>query len=194
MEYLHVLSRPMVIDHDHDIIWTEAYMDSVVSCLPFLIHSLVPFIDVNTVHNRSYCILSQNFILILFAFINHEPLVTSVILFQLPNTAEVNSQQIKKLSTPKCSSLCVLAIQFLEVPCQIQFSCKCFNLIKRLVEFQLFLLNFVGANFEKITTTTYKGRCVWLDNLASHAQETDIYSTKTLSFTVATVFCCLVEQ
>lgn len=33
MEYLHVLSRPMVINHDHDIIWTEAYMDSVVSQL-----------------------------------------------------------------------------------------------------------------------------------------------------------------
>ncbi len=33
MEYLHVLSRPMVINHDHDIIWTEAYMDSVVSLL-----------------------------------------------------------------------------------------------------------------------------------------------------------------
>lgn len=33
MEYLHVLSRPMVINHDHDIIWTEAYMDSVVSIL-----------------------------------------------------------------------------------------------------------------------------------------------------------------
>lgn len=31
MEYLHVLSRPMVINHDHDIIWTEAYMDSRVS-------------------------------------------------------------------------------------------------------------------------------------------------------------------
>uniref|UniRef100_A0A4W4H5Y7 VWFA domain-containing protein n=1 Tax=Electrophorus electricus TaxID=8005 RepID=A0A4W4H5Y7_ELEEL len=30
MEYLHVLSRPMVISHDHDIIWTEAYMDSVL--------------------------------------------------------------------------------------------------------------------------------------------------------------------
>uniref|UniRef100_A0A669B3X0 Calcium voltage-gated channel auxiliary subunit alpha2delta 4 n=1 Tax=Oreochromis niloticus TaxID=8128 RepID=A0A669B3X0_ORENI len=29
MEYLHVLSRPMVINHDHDIIWTEAYMDSL---------------------------------------------------------------------------------------------------------------------------------------------------------------------
>uniref|UniRef100_A0A8C1K3E8 Calcium voltage-gated channel auxiliary subunit alpha2delta 4 n=1 Tax=Cyprinus carpio TaxID=7962 RepID=A0A8C1K3E8_CYPCA len=28
MEYLHVLSRPMVINHEHDIIWTEAYMDS----------------------------------------------------------------------------------------------------------------------------------------------------------------------
>ncbi|MBZ3887806.1 Voltage-dependent calcium channel subunit alpha-2/delta-4 [Sciurus carolinensis] len=31
MEYLHVLSRPMVINHDHDIIWTEAYMDSKLS-------------------------------------------------------------------------------------------------------------------------------------------------------------------
>uniref|UniRef100_A0A674IZ49 Calcium voltage-gated channel auxiliary subunit alpha2delta 4 n=1 Tax=Terrapene triunguis TaxID=2587831 RepID=A0A674IZ49_9SAUR len=30
MEYLHVLSRPMVINHDHDIIWTEAYMDSAL--------------------------------------------------------------------------------------------------------------------------------------------------------------------
>ncbi|XP_055435660.1 voltage-dependent calcium channel subunit alpha-2/delta-4 [Bubalus kerabau] len=28
MEYLHVLSRPMVINHDHDITWTEAYIDS----------------------------------------------------------------------------------------------------------------------------------------------------------------------
>uniref|UniRef100_A0A4W3K8X4 Calcium voltage-gated channel auxiliary subunit alpha2delta 4 n=1 Tax=Callorhinchus milii TaxID=7868 RepID=A0A4W3K8X4_CALMI len=33
MEYLHVLSRPMVINHDHDIIWTEAYMDSAVKSL-----------------------------------------------------------------------------------------------------------------------------------------------------------------
>uniref|UniRef100_A0A8C4TIV7 Calcium voltage-gated channel auxiliary subunit alpha2delta 4 n=1 Tax=Erpetoichthys calabaricus TaxID=27687 RepID=A0A8C4TIV7_ERPCA len=31
MEYLHVLSRPMVINHDHDIIWTEAYMDTAVT-------------------------------------------------------------------------------------------------------------------------------------------------------------------
>uniref|UniRef100_A0A669BVT3 Calcium voltage-gated channel auxiliary subunit alpha2delta 4 n=1 Tax=Oreochromis niloticus TaxID=8128 RepID=A0A669BVT3_ORENI len=37
MEYLHVLSRPMVINHDHDIIWTEAYMDSVVSLLLILL-------------------------------------------------------------------------------------------------------------------------------------------------------------
>ncbi|KAF6338975.1 calcium voltage-gated channel auxiliary subunit alpha2delta 4 [Rhinolophus ferrumequinum] len=28
MEYLHVLSRPMVINHNHDVTWTEAYMDS----------------------------------------------------------------------------------------------------------------------------------------------------------------------
>lgn len=33
MEYLHVLSRPMVINHDHDIIWTEAYMDTKVGAL-----------------------------------------------------------------------------------------------------------------------------------------------------------------
>ncbi|XP_055973742.1 voltage-dependent calcium channel subunit alpha-2/delta-4 [Sorex fumeus] len=31
MEYLHVLSRPMVINHDHDITWTEAYMDRKLS-------------------------------------------------------------------------------------------------------------------------------------------------------------------
>ncbi|MGH0177705.1 UNVERIFIED_CONTAM: hypothetical protein FKN15_075723 [Acipenser sinensis] len=28
MEYLHVLSRPKVIDQEHDTIWTEAYIDS----------------------------------------------------------------------------------------------------------------------------------------------------------------------
>ncbi|XP_036386688.1 voltage-dependent calcium channel subunit alpha-2/delta-3-like [Megalops cyprinoides] len=28
MRYLHVLSRPKVIDHEHDTVWTEAYMDS----------------------------------------------------------------------------------------------------------------------------------------------------------------------
>lgn len=41
MEYLHVLSRPMVINHDHDIIWTEAYMDSVVS-IPRLLSASLP--------------------------------------------------------------------------------------------------------------------------------------------------------
>lgn len=41
MEYLHVLSRPMVINHDHDIIWTEAYMDSVVS-VPRLLSRCLP--------------------------------------------------------------------------------------------------------------------------------------------------------
>uniref|UniRef100_A0A7N8XLK4 VWFA domain-containing protein n=1 Tax=Mastacembelus armatus TaxID=205130 RepID=A0A7N8XLK4_9TELE len=42
MEYLHVLSRPMVINHEHDIIWTEAYMDTVVSLsLKFLSHGIL---------------------------------------------------------------------------------------------------------------------------------------------------------
>ncbi|XP_048346807.1 voltage-dependent calcium channel subunit alpha-2/delta-3 isoform X3 [Sphaerodactylus townsendi] len=30
MEYLHVLSRPKVIDQEHDVIWTEAYVDSTL--------------------------------------------------------------------------------------------------------------------------------------------------------------------
>ncbi|EPY86957.1 voltage-dependent calcium channel subunit alpha-2/delta-4 [Camelus ferus] len=34
MEYLHVLSRPMVINHHHDVTWTEAYMDSRVGPAP----------------------------------------------------------------------------------------------------------------------------------------------------------------
>lgn len=31
MEYLHVLSRPKVIDREHDTVWTEAYIDNTVS-------------------------------------------------------------------------------------------------------------------------------------------------------------------
>lgn len=31
MEYLHVLSRPKVIDQEHDVVWTEAYIDDTVS-------------------------------------------------------------------------------------------------------------------------------------------------------------------
>ncbi|KAK0135863.1 Voltage-dependent calcium channel subunit alpha-2/delta-3 [Merluccius polli] len=30
MRYLHVMSRPKVIDHEHDTIWTEAYVDSTL--------------------------------------------------------------------------------------------------------------------------------------------------------------------
>ena len=33
MEYLHVLSRPKVIDREHDTVWTEAYIDNTVSGL-----------------------------------------------------------------------------------------------------------------------------------------------------------------
>lgn len=38
MEYLHVLSRPKVIDQEHDTVWTEAYIDSTVSSLHHLLH------------------------------------------------------------------------------------------------------------------------------------------------------------
>ncbi|CAB1432083.1 unnamed protein product [Pleuronectes platessa] len=31
MRYLHVMSRPKVIDHEHDTVWTEAYVDSAPS-------------------------------------------------------------------------------------------------------------------------------------------------------------------
>uniref|UniRef100_A0A8B9L643 Calcium voltage-gated channel auxiliary subunit alpha2delta 3 n=1 Tax=Astyanax mexicanus TaxID=7994 RepID=A0A8B9L643_ASTMX len=30
MEYLHVLSRPKVIDQEHDVVWTEAYIDNTM--------------------------------------------------------------------------------------------------------------------------------------------------------------------
>uniref|UniRef100_A0AAY4A7L3 Calcium channel, voltage dependent, alpha2/delta subunit 3 n=1 Tax=Denticeps clupeoides TaxID=299321 RepID=A0AAY4A7L3_9TELE len=30
MRYLHVMSRPKVIDHEHDTVWTEAYVDSTL--------------------------------------------------------------------------------------------------------------------------------------------------------------------
>lgn len=30
MEYLHVLSRPKVIDQEHDVVWTEAYVDNTL--------------------------------------------------------------------------------------------------------------------------------------------------------------------
>ncbi|XP_034022402.1 voltage-dependent calcium channel subunit alpha-2/delta-3 isoform X2 [Thalassophryne amazonica] len=31
MRYLHVMSRPKVIDHEHDTVWTEAYVDSAMN-------------------------------------------------------------------------------------------------------------------------------------------------------------------
>uniref|UniRef100_A0A3Q3NCX5 VWFA domain-containing protein n=1 Tax=Mastacembelus armatus TaxID=205130 RepID=A0A3Q3NCX5_9TELE len=42
MEYLHVLSRPMVINHEHDIIWTEAYMDTVAQSLLLMTSVAMP--------------------------------------------------------------------------------------------------------------------------------------------------------
>uniref|UniRef100_A0A8D0SNY8 VWFA domain-containing protein n=1 Tax=Sus scrofa TaxID=9823 RepID=A0A8D0SNY8_PIG len=42
MEYLHVLSRPMVINHDHDVTWTEAYMNSKAQSLTLLTTVAMP--------------------------------------------------------------------------------------------------------------------------------------------------------
>ena len=39
MRYLHVMSRPKVIDHEHDTVWTEAYVDSAVSMLQCLLEA-----------------------------------------------------------------------------------------------------------------------------------------------------------
>uniref|UniRef100_A0A671YM69 Calcium channel, voltage dependent, alpha2/delta subunit 3 n=1 Tax=Sparus aurata TaxID=8175 RepID=A0A671YM69_SPAAU len=36
MRYLHVMSRPKVIDHEHDTVWTEAYVDSAEKAGPAL--------------------------------------------------------------------------------------------------------------------------------------------------------------
>ena len=40
MRYLHVMSRPKVIDHEHDTVWTEAYIDSTVSQVFFSVVSV----------------------------------------------------------------------------------------------------------------------------------------------------------
>lgn len=40
MRYLHVMSRPKVIDHEHDTVWTEAYVDSAVSMTTSGVQSL----------------------------------------------------------------------------------------------------------------------------------------------------------
>lgn len=42
MRYLHVMSRPKVIDHEHDTVWTEAYVDSAVSIHFFKVQSEFP--------------------------------------------------------------------------------------------------------------------------------------------------------
>lgn len=44
MRYLHVMSRPKVIDHEHDTVWTEAYVDSAVSTDCFSVAVMVPYV------------------------------------------------------------------------------------------------------------------------------------------------------
>ena len=41
MRYLHVMSRPKVIDHEHNTVWTEAYVDNAVSPPAFVLSVFV---------------------------------------------------------------------------------------------------------------------------------------------------------
>uniref|UniRef100_A0AAY5EFI7 VWFA domain-containing protein n=1 Tax=Electrophorus electricus TaxID=8005 RepID=A0AAY5EFI7_ELEEL len=56
MRYLHVMSRPKVIDHEHDTVWTEAYVDSAVSPNPMTTVAMPVFSTKNETV-RSVCIL-----------------------------------------------------------------------------------------------------------------------------------------
>uniref|UniRef100_A0A6Q2Y246 VWFA domain-containing protein n=1 Tax=Esox lucius TaxID=8010 RepID=A0A6Q2Y246_ESOLU len=54
MEYLHVLSRPKVIDQEHDTVWTEAYVDSTDGQGPILMTTVAMpvFSTKNETRNR----------------------------------------------------------------------------------------------------------------------------------------------
>lgn len=112
MEYLHVLSRPMVINHDHDIIWTEAYMDTVVS-LPGQSKGLKKPLNIFTVYTtilfkslwRAH--LNQNNVIIVMCVFSprlHEPIIpwssgpSSPSPQQLPNTEEVKKKKKRSCS------------------------------------------------------------------------------------------------
>lgn len=55
MRYLHVMSRPKVIDHEHDTVWTEAYVDSAVSVLQRLISTVEAVSQRPFVHEWDSC-------------------------------------------------------------------------------------------------------------------------------------------
>uniref|UniRef100_A0AAY4A9R9 VWFA domain-containing protein n=1 Tax=Denticeps clupeoides TaxID=299321 RepID=A0AAY4A9R9_9TELE len=52
MRYLHVMSRPKVIDHEHDTVWTEAYVDSTVSLNPVTTVAMPVFSTKNETKNQ----------------------------------------------------------------------------------------------------------------------------------------------
>lgn len=58
MRYLHVMSRPKVIDHEHDTVWTEAYVDSAVSILwCFTLNGFLSVQVVNrSIHHTLVCV------------------------------------------------------------------------------------------------------------------------------------------
>lgn len=116
MEYLHVLSRPMVINHDHDIIWTEAYMDSVVSWLLSLWVCLLGSTQLEDLIKMSDSLKTP--VLLLLAVIQ----CTVILNIQMPSiflSLWKHSQQV-------CLSLCLSPwywnIQNLSIPNTIQSS------------------------------------------------------------------------
>lgn len=56
MEYLHVLSRPKVIDQEHDTVWTEAYIDSTVS-----VHIVDAEYSVKDLHSKQRTLIHNGF-------------------------------------------------------------------------------------------------------------------------------------
>uniref|UniRef100_A0A3Q2PY81 Calcium voltage-gated channel auxiliary subunit alpha2delta 3 n=1 Tax=Fundulus heteroclitus TaxID=8078 RepID=A0A3Q2PY81_FUNHE len=58
MEYLHVLSRPKVIDQEHDTVWTEAYIDSTVNglfmCMKLNVTECVPTLCWDKIATHGY--------------------------------------------------------------------------------------------------------------------------------------------
>ncbi len=102
MEYLHVLSRPMVINHDHDIIWTEAYMDSVVSVWFWLFRrtEIENSHFINSHYSFPTVLISRHFNVICCAdsvLMGFFLIIISVI--QLPNTKEVTLRNRKTHTT-----------------------------------------------------------------------------------------------
>lgn len=85
MRYLHVMSRPKVIDHEHDTVWTEAYVDSAVSVPsielelwpPVIVQYSFPKYSMNRNINKNLSYTIQNFVDILHYILLYIVFLTS---------------------------------------------------------------------------------------------------------------------